>query len=219
MQTGHNNDIELVITPEGAPLDESEAAIKSPIVRFLSALTLFAAIGMAIALFPTYSWGTGDGGVGAALRRAFADPMTLLAARSPGARGEVTTQSKPYPSYRVASTGRERPDAPVQSFVGPMGGGDDAAPMGAFLPAESPVQEVAVVDAIDESFRFFPGQPLPIVGAPIFFDQPDTTDETPTEPDASAVPEPASWVIMMIGLFVLGSRLRARTHRTHALTN
>ncbi len=164
----------------------------------------------------------GKGGIGAANAATIPAPFDLLAmfsGRSPGARdpGALTqtkvrervaanVRSRPpaagapgagAPEERVLTSLRERP-----LTTGEPGAGFDNLP---FSAVDGPL-----VDATNPSTPGGGTSPGPVVAPPLVV--PPTPTPTPTPPVA-AVPEPSTWMTMMIGLFGLGIALRRRGQR------
>lgn len=151
-------------------------------------------------------------------------PMSIFASRSPGARlGGVLLQTKPdyaakprqrarpigpvpheQPHERVLSTGRTRPTAPVGLFpdanlLALLQGGPRtlAEGPGFGLPGQvGPGFDVPAFGFGDSpGFAGAPGNP-PGTGGPV------------PEGPGSAVPEPATWLMMIVGLGVIGAMVR-----------
>jgi len=142
------------------------------------------------------------------------DPLSLFAGRSPGERGDgallPTKLAKAGPEERVLSQVRDRdpgvggapppdpgllpdaalPGAPGQNVLpGGPAGGDQFAPFG--LPFGNPG---------DSGPGFIPG-------GRSFVPPP------PTGPITSAVPEPGTWAVMILGFFAVGWAVRRRALR------
>lgn len=174
-----------------------------------------------LALLGVGAWSSGSFDA-QAISAVLKDPMSLFAARSPGERAPgALTQSKPArnlgtgvsrvpPRERVLSTGRTRPAVPVET-----------ADVG------TPGMTVAPVDAIDDGVPIAStsfGEPGIVPGsggggAPFFV--PPTSngpgvsigepgDGGTVTPPTSPVPEPETWLTMMVGLFTIGAALRRR---------
>ncbi|MFT3976405.1 MAG: PEP-CTERM sorting domain-containing protein [Sphingomonas bacterium] len=161
----------------------------------------------------------GKGGIGAANAATIPAPFDLLAmfsGRSPGARdpGALTqtkvrervaanVRSRPpgaagapgagVPEERVLTSLRERP-----LTTGEPGAGFDNLP---FSAVDGPLVSAT--------------NPSPLGGTPpgSLVAPPLAVPPTTTTPPVAAVPEPATWMMMMIGLFGLGSALRRRERR------
>jgi hypothetical protein len=141
---------------------------------------------------------------GQAVAAVVQDPMSLFASRSPGERPAGTlVQTKPtkkplaivaanLPEERVLSVVRERPaetpDVAAPEVVAQIFDSGVAAPTG-------------LIEAID---AYVPLQPPPVVFA--------AAPPTPT----SAVPEPATWISMIVGLAFIGSAMRRRAASSSA---
>jgi PEP-CTERM motif len=148
---------------------------------------------------------------------ALKDPLTLFAERSPGGRGSgalLPTKSKPGPHERVLSAVREREpplgipsgvDNPVFT-VTPGGLATSNA-----LPGDDPLPGDQVAGSPSSAPRF----PLAKFG------DPERLAPAPTtlpNPGISAVPEPASWVMMILGFFAIGVAVRRRVRQQTDLT-
>lgn len=158
--------------------------------------------------------GAGGAGRGAALLAAMVrDPLAFLAMRSPGERGSALLNSKharvasqeDEPTERVLATVRERPPGaasdqpPVfwDSSITPL---DDIAPE-ALLPLAAlgqPVEPELVQG-------FMP--PILGPGGGGFTSRPGPEGGTQPAPP-TPVPEPATWLTMLLGLFVIGGTIR-----------
>ena len=165
------------------------------------------------------------------LLAALADPLSLFAARSPGARGGgALLSTKGGPSERVLSTIRDRdppPDPPgadnpglpvtpedVAALAPPAegaapgdgGGSGDPGPggpsFGSFAPFSAP----------GGGGGFFPGG-----GAPTFVPPPGSPPPGGGG-GVSAVPEPATWAMMIIGFFSVGAMVRRRARKETVLS-
>jgi len=162
---------------------------------------------------------------GAALREALRDPASIFSGRSPGERGPgALTSSKPHlstwqPSERVLSPVLERPGtagppAPaelpeqVAAALGPVGSPAAGGPGGGIVPVPLPIPGVP-----GSSGGIIPpggggssgggsggggssgGNPPP---------------PPPPPPVVTAVPEPATWIMMIAGVALIGLQLRRR---------
>jgi hypothetical protein len=188
-----------------------------------------AAVGAAtLVAVPALVFATRGTVVETALAAAIADPASILSARSPGSRGAgALTQTKlkqtklrqtkpryarsgvrrtPGPTERVLGQARTRPDGalPLGDAADPILGLPLAVPAGAFsglggdgTPATGP-GTVA-----------FGGVPITGIGGGggggIVV--PPTN---PTQPPVTAVPEPATWMMTILGFFAAGFGLRRR---------
>jgi hypothetical protein len=168
---------------------------------------------------------------------ALQDPLALFAERSPGrrdARALHPLKSIKGPHERVLSTVRERPippavDLPVFAAV--------PEPV-ASIPIIPPQYDTQPAGQITPPAAFFPGPPAFFPGPPPFFpgsppltpgfpptgpgvppvtvvppstpETPPIVPETPTPPVTIALPEPATWAMMILGLLAIGLRRRAR---------
>lgn len=158
--------------------------------------------------------GAGGASRGAALLAAMVrDPLAFLAMRSPGERGSALLNSKPSrvaseadePTERVLATVRERPpgyaseEPPVfwDAGVTPL----ENIPPDQLLPlaALGPAPEAELVQG------FMP----PILGPGAGGFNPGSGPEGGTQPAPPIpVPEPATWLTMILGLFAIGSSIR-----------
>ena len=147
------------------------------------------------------------------------DPLSLFAGRSPGERGAgplLSTKPGGGPQERVLSTVRDRdptgdPAAPPEPGLLPDAGlpgapaGDGALPSGAVA---------------DDQFGPF-GAPFSAFNAPPGEINPGRAliAPPPTDPVTSAVPEPATWAVMILGFFAVGWAMRRRAHLQPDLTH
>ena len=176
--------------------------------------------------------GVATGGVGStAVMAALADPMSVLAARSPGARaaGALTQTKNPKadaPSERVLAGVLTRP---LDRFAAPgLGGGTPGTTTGA---VGDTVTEAAT-NAEAPPVAFDGGIPAPVTGGFIgtpggFVVTPGgggggvTTPTpmptpappvvvTPINPPIGSVPEPETWVMMTLGFGAMGFAMRRK---------
>ncbi len=166
------------------------------------------------------------------------DPLSVLAQRSPGIRGAgAMFQTKPDrvnslaqrphsgPTERVLSNIRKRP------LISPA---EDVAGLLAALPMDEP--GVSFLEGGDPSLVSGPdvlaandvggpivsggGAPAPDVGNPALITAPGPISlpeqlESPVpSADVPAVPEPSTWLTMIIGFFAVGTAIRRGNHRT-----
>lgn len=163
---------------------------------------------------------------------ALADPLALFAARSPGERGAgALLSTKPGgPAERVLSEVRDRDPAagdPPADPVAPITP-DDVAALGNGLPSDGALPGGAggpggggAPGGVSPFFA--PFTPPSFGGAP---SDPDTPGSPPPGPPGivpppilggiSAVPEPATWAMLILGFFGAGTALRLRTRRQAA---
>ena len=186
-----------------------------------------------IGAVPALTFATGGGG---ALMAALADPLSVLAARSPGARpAGALTQSKPRrepnPAERVLAEALTRPTGAPAFGDFPAAPFDIGAPD---LPFAGPESLLPVVDVA--------GAPAPIGGGiypgPGISVTPDvsgpggggggggsggggggggTSGETPVPPitpPVASVPEPGTWLTLVLGFGAVGGGLRSARRRT-----
>lgn len=152
-----------------------------------------------------------------AIPSVLADPLSILAMRSPGARdGAAVTQSKPLRQAAAEALppsrgfGKRVPVAtPPRLVVGPV---PTFEPLD--LGEETPIEGLAFVPEVAGTFGAGEiGTPTGIAGGgpgdvPIpSLPQPGL--QLPDIPRAvSAVPEPRGWLVMIAGFFLLGAALR-----------
>lgn len=146
-------------------------------------------------LFAAVPFGVWMGDGGEAIADSIRDPLALLALRSPGERGDgATFASKPprqvvaaKPTERVLAMVRERPAGPPVSEA-PL-----ALPQ---PPLDLIVDNPAIVPNVD------PGIDPGLV--------PSLCCETPANPPTAPVPEPSTWLMMLVGFFATGFMMRRR---------
>ncbi len=150
---------------------------------------------------------------------ALADPASLLAMRSPGARTaaelrqlKLTKTAAAGPHQRVLSTARQRPvpaepiAALPSEWFSPFFAEPDVMPPPA-LPAGTPLAlaEGPIPGAYGGGGGWSPFYP----GGGFFPGSPGGGgDDDQPPPVEIPVPEPATWIIMAVGLFTLGWKLR-----------
>lgn len=171
----------------------------------------------ALLIAATAPWLLSREQAGRALASAASSPLSILASRSPGPRiggvlykvkrrlaGKSATRhrSSPVsPRERVLAMIRERPRGPL--LIAPLGAPvPQLRPMG-FSPNFNPAPDADVFGPAFEVPGFnFGDVPLPSgSGAP--------PEESPVPP-GPAVPEPATWAMMIVGIAVIGKALRDR---------
>ena len=153
---------------------------------------------------------------GALLQEVLRDPLAILSDRSPGERRSGTlTQSKPHlaagPSERVLSPVLDRPANPIPVNLDNL-----------------PARALEVIDPGTSAIPGAPGNsiaapPLPIPGLPGSSGgviPPNAGNGGGTIPPApppapplqvvSPVPEPATWIMMIVGVALIGQQLRRR---------
>ena len=150
------------------------------------------------------------------LAAALSDPMAVFAGRSPGERGNAQlVQSKPMaalmPSERVLSPVRDRPAPPIAANL-------DSLPnrvMEVINPAASPIPGIGM-PGNGTSTALPPGTPgssgglLPPPGGGGGGGTLPPGPPIPPPPVISAVPEPATWIMMIAGVGMIGWQLRRR---------
>jgi hypothetical protein len=164
----------------------------------------------------------------ASIKAAFKDPLNLFAERSPGERGLgalLSTKSSRGPHERVLSEVRDR-DVPTDMLPGvdtpdfnptPGDPADSALPGTATSPGNQPFGS-------SPSTPFFPGGGFPgatpqglsaISNAPGLL--PLQSDPVSlVDPQISGVPEPSTWVFMIIGFLAVGTALRRQVREKTA---
>lgn len=184
--------------------------------RWKVALALVALIGVG-----AWSNGSIDSRAIAALLK---DPLSIFAGRSPGEREPgALTQSKPdrgpgmqvphiVPKERVLSTVRSRPAAPLATATDSLPGaiGDAGEPIDEGTLITSEIDDPAITGGGGEPF-FVP----PTANGPGLYpiDNPGTGGGA-VDPPTSPVPEPETWLMMIVGLCTIGGALRrARSGR------
>ena len=140
------------------------------------------------------------------------DPLSLFADRSPGERGAGPLLST-KPEERVLSTVRDRdpgmlPAADDPVFASALPGAGDP-------PVGGPAGEDPLIGP-----AIFSGPYYPFAGPEGGF-IPGTAPlaPPPTGPILSAVPEPATWAVMILGFFAVGAAMRRRGRKRPDLAN
>ena len=199
--------------------------------------------------------GAGKEGIVVALKdrilAALADPLAVLAARSPGSRGPGKlrmTKSRAAPYERVLSEVRERPvviDLPPAAVAPVVAeNAPEVASYPSVPPAESannqssessfptpvnspfglpgaPVSESGGTDTPPGgpgSGDIPPGGPGGIITPPGGTDTPGSPGGPDTPPPTIALPEPATWLSMILGLAVIVTMRRREGRRTSRLS-
>ena len=153
----------------------------------------------------------------AAIAEVLRDPLSLIAERSPGARADGSLLAAKRgkgvkPVELVMSTSRERAPS-VSEAPAPASVPDSLA-----IPAEPLVTAGVPVDAAPGDAILGPPQELPPgVGNPGFLvpigsvpgDSGTPGCCTPPPDTVPAVPEPETWVMLILGFFMVGAALRA----------
>lgn len=163
---------------------------------------------------------------GALLQEMLRDPLAILSDRSPGERGlGALVQSKPHqagaggPSERVLSPVLDRPANPIPVNLDNL-----------------PARALEVVDPGTSGIPGAPGNsiaapPLPIPGLPGSSGgaippnagngggiSPPGPPPAPPPQVITPVPEPATWVMMIVGVALIGQQLRRRQAARSATT-
>ncbi len=153
----------------------------------------------------------GGNGTMSAIAAALKDPLSVLEQRSPGSRREgALFQIKQAPVHRAApkervlSNMRERPEAAPEESAGPSN----------FVDLEP--KDSLVPPGVDPSPKPAPEPPIFPPSSPPEPPRPgpDPKDPPPPPPPDSAVPEPATWAMMLVGFFAIGGAIR-RAGRRH----
>lgn len=142
----------------------------------------------------------------AAIVAALKDPLSLFAERSPGERGAGTLLSTKGPHERVLSTVRDRePFYDIPSAVeGPAAPVLSALPQDGILPADRLLDSFPWAPPYYGPWPGGPGTgplPPPPVTPPVT--PPPVTPPPVTPPVTTGVPEPATWLMMIFGLFAV----------------
>lgn len=166
------------------------------------------------------SLGPGSSGVllaaqgGALLQGLLRDPLEILADRSPGARGSgALVQSKPHqgwqPSERVLSPVRDRNPGAIPVDLDNLAGraAEVIAPT-VPLAAGTPAAGMPGPALPPAAWAGLPGAAIPPApgggGGAVLPPAP------PPPPVAAPVPEPATWILMIAGIGLIGLQLRRR---------
>jgi hypothetical protein len=177
----------------------------------------------------------GNPAISKAIRRkiiaALKDPLNLLDERSPGGREPGVLLSIKRPHERVLSTVRERaPPLGVPPTVdNPLvAAAPEAVASIPIVPPEFdtlPQDQAATPPPFAPFFPFAPldnpitpvGTPTPIIPGgtptPIIPGGTPTPPETPGTPPTIIIPEPASWAMMILGLFAIAAAVRRRARK------
>lgn len=173
-----------------------------------------------------------------AIAEALRDPLSVLAQRSPGIRGAgAMFQTKPDrvnslaqrphsgPTERVLSSIRKRPlisppgdvselleplatNEPVVSF---LEGDDSGLESGPDILAANDVGGPIVAGSGDRTPDT--GNPV-LIGGPGPISLPEQPESPVPSTDVPAVPEPSTWLTMLIGFFAVGTAIRRGNRRT-----
>jgi hypothetical protein len=194
-----------------------------------------AAVGAAtLVAVPALVFATRGTVVETALAAAIADPASILSARSPGSRGAgALTQTKlkqtkpryarsgvrrtPGPTERVLGQARTRPDGalPLGDAADPILGLLLAVPAGAFGGLGDDGTPVGGPGTVA-----FGGVPITGIGGGGGGGGGTVPPVDPTQPPVTPVPEPATWMMTILGFFAtaLGLRRRRRAAAATART-
>ena len=164
---------------------------------------------------------------GAGILAALEDPLSLFAERSPGGRGsgallsvkpnKKTALADTGPEERVLSGVRER-EPPLDTLPGgdnPVFGiGPDAAAPGSGQPLDDPgagdPSSGGPSSGGPSSGGPFGGAPFSSNTDPPLIQPYSAGSPSPTDPGIPAVPEPATWAMLIIGFFAVGVTMRRR---------
>jgi len=162
----------------------------------------------------------------AAFAAAVKDPLSLLAQRSPGERAPGAKHSTKPP--RIAQAGPVVPRERVLPSV------RERAPDISPAAAAAPEAGLPVVDAPVEVAEAGPAPAVPFIAPPFFGPNtivpgpgpdsggnpgpgpgpgPDPDPGTDPEPPVPAVPEPATWAMLLAGFFATGAAMRWRARK------
>lgn len=160
--------------------------------------------------------------VSAAIAEVFRDPLAVMQGRSPGLRGEgATFQTKPGKERLAALAGRAPvgPEGPVERVlpvVRERPADVVAPPTSLAEPAVLPLGAPGILEpqgVPDDP----PAPPLP----PIVYPGPDGCCAPIVPPDPNnpppAVPEPGTWMMMILGFGLVGSAIRRQAAVRRAL--
>ena len=160
--------------------------------------------------------GKAGGAMKGGLLAALADPLSLFAARSPGGRGAgalLSTKPGLLPEERVLSEVRDRDPGPgIAPGIDPVfGTAPDGLAPGGDPPAGDPGGGGGDPFGGASPFAptFNPGQPefLPFSQSPAGPSGPG--------PGIGAVPEPATWAMLILGFFAVSAAMRRRRRLPH----
>ena len=166
----------------------------------------------------------GIGGAKAAMMAALADPLSLFTDRSPGGREPGALTQTKGPRERTLTQTRERPHttpkaaAPVEHVLAsvrerPPFVDEGAIPYG---QPEGPITPDILPPENPGPFSPGPSPFIPPITGYGSGGPPVTPPVTP--PGGGGVPEPATWAMLMIGFFSIGTALRRR-QRLAAVAN
>ena len=149
---------------------------------------------------------------GGMLLAALKDPVSLFGERSPGGRGAgalLSTKPGIAPHERVLSMVREH-EPPNFVFPGVDGPVTAVAPQSlASVSGGDPGDDTGAGDPGGDPGFFAPFVPGSQPGYPGVFAGPALVPP-PSDPIISAVPEPATWAMMILGFFAVGVAVRRR---------
>jgi PEP-CTERM motif len=158
----------------------------------------------------------GEGSKRGGLLAALKDPLSLFAERSPGGRGPgalLSTKPNFTPHERVLSMVREH-ELPDPVFPGVDGPVTAVAPQSlASISDADPGDDPGSGDPAIGPASFAPFFPGAQPGYPAVFPGPAFTPAPPSDPIVSAVPEPATWAMLILGFFAVGVAVRRRGRR------
>lgn len=164
--------------------------------------------------------GAGLSAASAAVTAALADPLAMFTDRSPGGRAAGALTQTKGPRERVATNVRHRPPAakpatPVERVLTSLRERPPLFPEVPDFPFGAPAPFVPTTEIIAPPV-VGPGPsivPPPIIPPPVICCSPLPPVPPPVTPPVTpptAVPEPATWAMLLFGFFTIGAALRRR---------
>lgn len=157
---------------------------------------------------------------GTAIAAALKDPLAVLDQRSPGPRGEAklskTKKERVLASTRERESGAKIASGPVvprERVLANMRERPQILPLAdaSQLPEFSPVLDDPIPTLAPQSFTPTPTTPPPPFFPPFIPTGPGGSSgptPPPPTPPVSAVPEPTTWITMILGFFAIGATIR-----------